>query len=409
MNKRILWVQVWGLAAIQGAISLTWVIYNLYLPGLLQQLGFAASVAAALLLIENILAAVMEPLMGSLSDRVQRFVTTSFPFITAGMVAASICFLVIPGTGTFVSPASSWRWLLPVVLVTWALAMTIFRSPAMSLLGRYAFATQLPFAASILTLVGGLAGAMGPLASQFILNLGAIAAFGMGSFVLLGAAAALRATQPALRIAPEAKETESASAETDSESTASKQLSWAGLGCTFGAGVGVGLGFRLMLTTFPKLLSVSVPDANIGLLTGCIFLALALTAIPAGKLGTLWGNRPAMLAGLLLMAGLMAALPFASNAITIGGMAIAWGAAFSLVANGTIPFALSQVPPMRAGLGTGMYFSGGAVATSLYGQIFGRIEISAATSVTLGAVACGVAAGCIAASYLLAPSRPRSL
>ncbi|MEM9157311.1 MAG: MFS transporter, partial [Cyanobacteria bacterium P01_F01_bin.33] len=97
MNKRILWVQVWGLAAIQGAISLTWVIYNLYLPGLLQQLGFAASVAAALLLIENILAAVMEPLMGSLSDRVQRFVTTSFPFITAGMVAASICFLVIPG------------------------------------------------------------------------------------------------------------------------------------------------------------------------------------------------------------------------------------------------------------------------------------------------------------------------
>ncbi|MEO1134943.1 MAG: MFS transporter, partial [Cyanobacteria bacterium J06639_1] len=138
-GKRILWVQVWGLAAIQGAISLTWVIYNLYLPDLLTQFGFAASLAGVLLVIENILAAVMEPLMGSLSDRVQRFVTTSFPFITVGLVAASFFFIAIPGTVTFINPVGLMRGLLLVVLVSWAIAMTIFRSPAMSLLGRYAF------------------------------------------------------------------------------------------------------------------------------------------------------------------------------------------------------------------------------------------------------------------------------
>ncbi|MEL6816939.1 MAG: MFS transporter, partial [Cyanobacteria bacterium J06598_3] len=327
-GKRILWLQVWGLAAIQGAISLTWVIYGLYLPDLLTQFGFAASLASALLILENILAAVMEPLMGSLSDRAQRFVTTSFPFISVGLVVASLCFIAIPGTLTFVNPEGLMRGLLPVVLVAWAIAMTIFRSPAMSLLGRYAFATELPLAASVLTLVGGVAGAMGPLASQFILKMGAIAAFGIGSFVLLAAAAALRATQPVRKI-------QSATDDEVMPSVDCAKLSWLGLACAFGTGIGVGLGFRLMLATFPKLLEVRVPDANVNLLTGCIFLALALTALPAGKVGTWLGNRIAMLLGLGVMAGLMSTLPLANNAIVIGGMAALWGAAFSLVANGT--------------------------------------------------------------------------
>jgi hypothetical protein len=36
----VLWLQVWGLAAVQGAITLTWIIYNLYLPQLLAQFSF---------------------------------------------------------------------------------------------------------------------------------------------------------------------------------------------------------------------------------------------------------------------------------------------------------------------------------------------------------------------------------
>ena len=42
VGQRVLWLQVLGLAAVQGAISLTWVIYNLYLDDLLLTLGFSA-------------------------------------------------------------------------------------------------------------------------------------------------------------------------------------------------------------------------------------------------------------------------------------------------------------------------------------------------------------------------------
>ena len=121
-SPRVLWLQVWGLAAVQGAIALTWVIYNLYLLKLLTQFGFPKELATGLLILENLLAAIMEPLMGGLSDQSQRWVGTRFPFISFGIVLASAFFIAIPLFVAFGSPAST--WLLPVLMVAWALAMT---------------------------------------------------------------------------------------------------------------------------------------------------------------------------------------------------------------------------------------------------------------------------------------------
>ncbi|PSN17205.1 MFS transporter, partial [filamentous cyanobacterium CCP5] len=159
-SKSVLWGQVWGLAAVQGAITLTWVIYNLYLVELLSGLGFPAALATGLLIIENLLAMVMEPLMGAFSDRLQHNVGTQFPLISLGVILAAGLFLAIP-TVLFWGQGPLLRWLLPLLMVAWALAMTVFRSPALSLLGRYAFRTNLPQAASVLTLVGGVTGAAG--------------------------------------------------------------------------------------------------------------------------------------------------------------------------------------------------------------------------------------------------------
>jgi Na+/melibiose symporter-like transporter len=149
-SSPILWGQVCGLASVQGSIALTWVIYNLYLVELLTRLGFPQGLAAGLLVIENLLAMVMEPLMGTFSDRLQHRVGTRFPLVSLGMVLAAACFIIIP-TVLFWGQGPTLRWALPLILVAWALAMTVFRSPAMSLLGRYAFRTQLPQAASVLT------------------------------------------------------------------------------------------------------------------------------------------------------------------------------------------------------------------------------------------------------------------
>ena len=394
---QILWFKVWALALVQGAVALTWVIYNLYLVDLLTQFGFPQTLAVGLLVLENGLAAVMEPLMGSLSDRTQRWVGSQFPLIAFGLVLASGCFIGIPVVVIFGVGAAPIRWLLPLMMVAWALAMTVFRSPALSLLGRYAFATQLPQAASILTLVGGIAGALGPLAGTWILDLGPGIAFAIGSFVLLAAAVALRQVNPTVGLT-----------ETSGESTQppTPPFSWRGLGYIFGAGFGVALGFRCLMAGFPALVRAQMPDGPTSLIVGLIFIAIAVVAIPGGQLTRYLGNRRTMILGLLALGLLGLIASGLGSPVTAALIALAFGASFSIVSNGTIPFALSLVPPQKAGLGTGMYFSGGAVSAALFGA-FNEITTSLTPNVIvwIGSLFFVLASACIAGSPRLAKQK----
>ncbi|MEO0933833.1 MAG: hypothetical protein AAFY21_08760 [Cyanobacteria bacterium J06641_2] len=195
-SKQVLWLQVCGLAMVQGAITLSWVIYNFYLPKLLVQFGFSKSLAISLLILENALAVFMEPLMGSLSDNKQRWVASRFPFIMFGVLLSSALFIAIPSVVTFVPPTTVFKFILPPLLVAWALAMTVFRSPVLSLLGRYAMPKSLPMAVSVLTLIGGVIGSFRIAANDLLLSFGPVITFAFGSFVLLGSATVLRFIHP---------------------------------------------------------------------------------------------------------------------------------------------------------------------------------------------------------------------
>ncbi len=379
----ILWLKVWGLAAVQGAIILMWVIYNLYLKQLLAQFGFSDPVITGVLIIENTLAAVIEPIVGTSSDRFQRTIGSRFPLIAFGVVWASALFVAMPA---IVILGGNWqgvlRWILPLAAIAWASAMALVRSPALSLLGRYAFGTKLPQAASILTLVGAVSGSMAPLANQFILQLGSAVAFTIGSLVLLGATTVLRFVDPPTAPASLAEET---------------SFKWhtliPRLALVMAAGSGIAIGFRSMMQSFPQILQVQVPVANANLVLGFIFIGIALTALPAGTLARRIGNIKAMVSGLGTVALLLLLLLFVNQVWVAGLLAFTLGAVFSFVSNGTMPFALSMVPPTKAGLGTGIYFSGGAIGLSIFFSAFS--QLSPATGVIVGAISFLFAGGCI--------------
>lgn len=389
-QSSILWLQVCGLAAVQGAITLTWVVYNLYLPKLLTQFGFPQELATTLLIIEAGLSVVLEPLFGGLSDEARMWSSSRFPFIAVGVVLSSALFMAIPAVVTFGSLGSGIRWLLPGVMVTWALAMTIFRSPALCLLGQYAKTKNLPQAASILTLVGGIAGATEPLASQFILSLGSSVTFVTGSIVLLGAAAILRFTNPEAKIT---------SSKELAPSAVSEQFSVLKLGLIFATGICLTLGFRMLVNTLPKILTPQLVGANVGLMSGKILVTLFLAAIPAGAIAVRIGNRRAMLIGLGAMIGFSGLLLFIPSIVTALGMGIAIGVSFSLVSNGAVPFALTLAPVNKSGLGIGMYFGGAALAGGLFKLGLNPSNMIAPNAAILLAVSAFlVAAACITVS-----------
>jgi hypothetical protein len=240
-------------------------------------------------------------------------------------------------------------------------------------------------AASLLTLTGGLIGAFKPVANKFILSLGAGFTFAIGSFVLLGTAAVLRFVQPP---------------ETPALPTSNQTQSLLpSLGLILGTGAGVAWGSRFLMDALGKVLKASLNTQNIDWLMVGIAIALALAALPAGVLAVRIGNRRAMLSGIsgtIILMLLMVYLPIPSATIpSIIGIV----AAFSLVVNGAVPFALSLVSPQRAGLGTGMYFGGAALAASVFGVVFPQTQgITPVAGGIGGAIAFLVAGICIAAS-----------
>ncbi|MEP0888424.1 MULTISPECIES: MFS transporter [unclassified Leptolyngbya] len=378
----ILWSPVWALAAMQGAITLMWVTYNLYLPKFLEQFGFPVAAATALIIAENILSAGVEPLMGSFSDRTQRWLGTRFPFIATGVIVASVLFMAIPAIALFGAQVGTvMRSILIIALIAWALSMTIFRSPALSLLGRYAINSQMPLAASILTLVGAVTGAIGPVANQALLKLGAPLTFTIGSLVLLGAATLLRSVAPP---APNS----------DTVAETHEPLDWSRLGLIFGAGMGIAIGFRLMLTMVPLRLAESAGSGAPSWILLVLFVAIALSALPTGTLAVRLGNSRAMLIGLGALAIALSLCLINLSSAGVAALTAILGVAFSLVSNGTLPFALSLVPPVRAGLATGLFFGGGALGVSLFFSLFQKLNTS--QGLVGGAIAFLFAAGCIA-------------
>lgn len=108
------------------------------------------------------------------------------------------------------------------------------------------------------------------------------------------------------------------------------------------------------------------------------------------------------------MAGLLASVILVNSVFLASCIAFGLGAAYSLVSNGTIPFALSMVSPIRAGLGTGIYFSGAAAASSLFGAIFSGSEAMSGTlGVLVGAAAFGLAGILVAISAPFQLNPPR--
>jgi Na+/melibiose symporter-like transporter len=126
------------MALMQGAIVLCWIVYRLYIPDLLGQFGFPKDSSVVILAIEGFLAVLIEPLFGSLSDRQKTLWGLRGPFVTIGVLIAAALLFLLPSIVLLGDPASSIRWLFVALVILWAMAMAMFRSPMLARLGEFA-------------------------------------------------------------------------------------------------------------------------------------------------------------------------------------------------------------------------------------------------------------------------------
>ena len=374
----IAWGRVLAIAAVQAALSLMWITYNAYLGDLLGNWGFSETFARNLLTAEVLLALVMEPIFGLLSDQQQRFLGSRAPLIVLGVISSAALFVLLPLVAAL---NISFTWILPLVAIAWSLAMTTFRTPIYVLLLKSAPMAELPLAMAILAMLGGLIGLARGSIKTLILGWGPLPAFLIGSITLLTASTFLKFFMPPL--VPPAED----------QPKITPAIPWNNLGRTALMAIALTWGPTILTGNLKGIFNGGAFGADTKLMP-LLSLGLTLIAIPAAWFARKWNKYPLMaiaLGYLSLMLIVLLATPSVAALYVL--VAALWIAASAIVKNGTLPHIFATVPGRWAGFAIGVYFGTAGVARNLFPRIFpeGTQSIQGLAGICALAIAAGLA------------------
>lgn len=341
-QKIILWRPVIAVAMVQGAIALMWVVYNLYLPKFLKDLGYASSLGLVLLGIEGIVGAVMEPVAGTVNDRTLRGFGVQFPLVLGGALVSAVLFVLVPWVALWGLSVATMKFFFVMLVILWASAMAAFRAPVLSLLGRYSNQTQLPQASSALMMSGALVQIFSVPSQKGILEwVGPFWTFGVSGLVLAVAIAGLYAAGPmqSLTKAPPGRPSQG------------MDLGRVGILVFLGGAIALGL-MMVRKVLLPQ------PTMELGL---SVFMTGNLLALlPAGWVAVRVGNVRC------LFWALVSAIVWVLMLMLPALWPIAWfglGIAIAFVMNAALPIAIAQSTANRTGVAVGAYFGGVSIAS----------------------------------------------
>ncbi|MEB3293839.1 MAG: hypothetical protein VKJ24_11830, partial [Synechococcales bacterium] len=184
------WQKVWSVAVLVAAIVLCWIAYGFYQPKILEEFGWVTW-AHWLGIGQGLLGAIVEPVVGQVSDRWMQRYGSRLPQIALGMTLAGLLFIVIACL-LQIQLSATIAWVIPVLMTLWVIAMIIFRGPAIALIRQLAPTAELPHANAFLTFVFGFVAALDPLLIQLFQVLGKVGTFIVGAVILLIAALCLQ-------------------------------------------------------------------------------------------------------------------------------------------------------------------------------------------------------------------------
>lgn len=375
----------WTLAALQAAQALSWTVYATYLPALVADAGLAPGVAAALLLADQLVFTLMDPLMGALADRLGRAYARVAPAFVVAAVVAGVTFALAPLAG---SPGA-----LVAAIAVWALASTLLRAPPLKLLARHAAAPSRPALAAVALTGLGLAGALAPALAAALRGVSPWLPFALASASLVATTAALvvaerRAPSPA----PEAPAGRTRVAELAALLVGTLLAAW-------GAQVLTAVRAKTLYLRFAR-------EDALGALLPLFWVGFGVALFPASKAVARWGAPAAVAAGAALGAAGAALSELAPGLGVLAPAQLAAGAGWAGVAAGGVAAATTLAPEGRAGTAVGLW--SGAVALATFARIALVTAGTPAPGAALGLASAGVWALGAAVVALGAARTPRA-
>ncbi|MGE5587976.1 MAG: MFS transporter [Clostridia bacterium] len=360
------------------SISLSWSIYNSYVPiflsALLKDVAYRTTLIGIIMTLDNIAAITLQPYFGALSDRTWTRIGRRMPFLAAGVPVAAVFFALIPVMRFALAE------MIPVIVVM-NVAMTAFRAPTVALMPDITPSPLRSKANGIINFMGGLGALLAFFAFSQLFRMNPSLPFVVTSTLMIVILLVLLKTIHEPR---------------DAGGTGGGAGSGSGGGNERSVGIMRAMGevladrdksaLCLLLAIFFWFVGWSgvealftlygvevwgMSPATASFVLGFFSLSFLVFAIPSGFIATAVGRRRTILAGIVGLSLMLLAMTFARPGATLTGLLLVGGIAWALININSYPMVVDMTSAAKIGAYTGLYYFFSALAAIVAPPVFG--------------------------------------
>lgn len=351
------WKQLWSLAALYGSVIIGWIAYQNYQPRLLVQFNFT-DFSFLLMAAQGVILVVTPLIAGRLGDRYRFKKGHRLPIISSGISFAAMVFMAVAFT-LLGNPGEIFRWVLPVLIVFWLVAMSIFTSPALSTMELFTPVDQLPHAMAILTITGNLVYSLEPVIVDIIDYLGAPITFIAGGVAVFLSGYALKKNSLGLF-----KQSGNREAKPSEVAILRSPYSF-----IFFLGLSVGAATTILFYIFPAVLGeklgVHFQVEGKFLVVGILLLS-AMLSWPMSHVVNRFGMERVFWMSFTALFLSALAIWFLSSVVMVTIVALLFAVTFTSLSVASLPLAINRAAFAEKVFCVGMFFSGVALPEGLW-------------------------------------------
>ena len=361
-------------------VSVIWSVYNAFVPIFLaDRFLMAAGFIGFFMTLDNIAALLIQPTVGSWSDRIRTRIGRRMPFILVGAPLGAISFILLPGAQSL--------WLFFLAATCLLLSMAIWRTPVVALMPDITQSKYRSQANGIINFMGGLGAIIAFLGGAALYDKNPTYPFLLGA-ALVGVSALL-----VFIFIKEPREFEEQPEDTptliesvkyifhDADKSALRML--LAIFFWFIAYNGIEAFFTLFAKNH-----LGLPESDGARLLGQLSLLFVLFSLPSGYLGAAIGRRKTIMVGITLMALCVAAmfilppgsltvlltsLPVLGDIPVVGVILMIAGISWALININSLPMIVDMTDASRIGTYTGLYYMFSTLAAITGPIVYGLI------------------------------------
>jgi maltose/moltooligosaccharide transporter len=340
-------------------VSVIWSMYNAYVPIFLKESYHLSSTVIGLIMtIDNVLAIVLLPFLGALSDRTRTRLGRRRPYILVGSILAAVFFVLIPP-----SRETGLLSLLMATLIMMNLSMALFRSPVIAFMPDITPSKYRSQANGIINLMGGLGSLLVYFGGKPLYDRSVSLVFTVGGALMLLACllVVVFVPEPALDPQPKGRKGAGVGADSFKELTANlkdvfggeKSLLFVLLSILFWF-----IGYNAIETFFTSYARyyLGIGESSGALILGFFSVTFMATAIAAGYIGSSLGRRRTIRIGLIVVLAVLLSSLFLKSFWALAAAFVVGGFGWALVNVNSLPMVVDMTTAEKVGGYTGLYY-----------------------------------------------------